>query len=53
MLPGLIYSRRFKSYVGIRKCRPKLENWRKYFLCRDLNTANKTIDWDKVPLISL
>lgn len=53
MLPGLIYSRHFKPYIGIRKCIAKLRNWRKYFVLRDLNTANKTLDWYKVPVISL
>lgn len=53
IVPGLSLSRRFKSYVGIKNCKFKLENWLKDFEFMDLNTANKTIDWDKVPVISL
>jgi hypothetical protein len=53
IVPGLSLSRRFKSYVGIKNCKSKLENWLKDFEFMDLNTANKTIDWNKAPIISL
>lgn len=53
IVPGLSLIRRFKSYVGLKKCQPKLEQWLKDFDFVDLETANQMIDWDQVPFIKL
>ncbi|WP_419213950.1 polysaccharide deacetylase family protein [Maribacter sp. X9] len=39
--------RRFKSYVGLKSCRPKLEKWLDDFDFIDLSTASKQIKWDQ------
>ena len=51
--PGLSLSRRFKSYVGLKQCQPKLEQWLKDFNFIDLETANQEINWDKVTVVRL
>ncbi|MDC3319271.1 polysaccharide deacetylase family protein [Flavobacteriaceae bacterium] len=53
MVPGLTYSRRFKSYVGIKNCKPKLERWLNDFNFIDLNQADQLINWNQVPVIKL
>tara|TARA_B100000963_G_C22624343_1_gene671568 strand:- start:1786 stop:2634 length:849 start_codon:yes stop_codon:yes gene_type:complete len=53
IVPGLSLTRRFKSYVGIKNCKFKLERWLNDFDFIDLKTANKEINWDKVPNIKL
>lgn len=53
MVPGLSYSRRFKSYVGIKKCKPKLEQWLSDFDFINLNQADQLINWKQVPVIKL
>jgi hypothetical protein len=53
LIPGLSLSRYFKSYVGLKKCELKLEKWLKDFKFTDLNTANKIINWDNVPVVKL
>jgi polysaccharide deacetylase family protein (PEP-CTERM system associated) len=53
ILPGLSLPRRFKSYVGIKNCKPKLEQWLKDFDFIDLNQADQLINWDQVPVIKL
>ena len=53
IVPGLSLSRRFKSYVGIKKCKIKLEKWLNDFDFIDLNNADQKIDWDRVPIIKL
>ena len=52
-IPGLSPSRLFKSYVGIRNCKTKLEKWLGDFDFIDLNQANQSINWSKVQLIKL
>ena len=46
--PGLSSFRRFKSYVGIKKCKIKLEKWINDFTFTDIEQANKSINWDEV-----
>ena len=41
IVPGLSLPRRFKSYVGIKNCKPKLEQWLSDFDFIDLNQADK------------
>jgi peptidoglycan-N-acetylglucosamine deacetylase len=53
VVPGLSLPRRFKSYVGLKQCQPKLEQWLKDFDFVDLETANKNINWDDVPVVKL
>ena len=53
IVPGLSLPRRFKSYVGIKKCKPKLEKWLRSFDFIDLNQADQTINWNHVPEIKL
>ena len=53
IVPGLSLPRRFKSYVGIKNCKPKLEKWLTDFDFMDLSSADKMIDWDHVPNIKL
>ena len=53
MVPGLSPFRRFKSYVGIKNCKPKLDNWLNDFDFIDLNQADQLINWGDVPSIKL
>ena len=53
IVPGLSPTRRFKSYVGIKNCKSKLEKWLNDFDFIDLNTANNIINWNHVPKIKL
>ena len=53
IVPGLSLPRRFKSYVGIKNCKPKLEQWLSDFDFIDLNQADQLINWNKVPVIKL
>ncbi len=53
IIPGLSLPRRFKSYVGIKNCKPKLEKWLTDFDFMDLSSADKMIDWDRAPNVKL
>ena len=53
MIDGLNATRKFKSYVGLKGCMKKLEKWVNDFNFIDLRSADKLVDWDKVPLIKL
>ena len=53
MIKELPYLRRFKSYIGLRNCQNKLQNWIKEFGFVDLESADKLIDWTKAPLVKL
>jgi len=53
IVPGLSLPRRFKSYVGIKNCKSKLERWLRDFYFTDLNKANESINWAEVPVIKL
>jgi len=53
LVPGLSISRYLKSYVGLKNCQFKLEKWLKDFKFMDLNSADKIINWDKVPIVEL
>ena len=53
LIPGLSPARRFRSYVGIKKCKPKLEKWLNNFDFIDLNQADRSINWSQVPVIKL
>ena len=53
LVPGLSLPRRFKSYVGLKKCKPKLERWLNDFDFIDLQQANKKVNWAKTPIVNL
>ena len=53
IVPGLSPVRKFKSYVGIKGCERKLNQWLKDFEFIDLNQADQLINWDKVPIVEL
>jgi len=53
IVPGLSLPRRFKSYVGLKTCKPKLEKWLTDFNFIDLEEANKLVNWEKVPIVKL
>lgn len=53
LVPGLSPVRKFKSYVGIRGCKKKLNQWLKDFEFIDLNQADRLINWDNVPTIKI
>ena len=53
IVPGLSLPRRFKSYVGIKNCKSKLEQWLSDFDFIDLNQADQSINWDQVPIVKL
>jgi len=53
IIPGLSLPRLFKSYVGIKKCKFKLEKWLNNFDFIDLDEADQLIDWAQVPVIKL
>ena len=53
IVPGLSPTRHFKSYVGIKKCKSKLERWLIDFDFIDLNSAEKIINWNDVPNFKL
>lgn len=47
LIPELSSIRRFKSYVGLKSCRPKLEKWLNDFDFMDISTADSLINWNK------
>ena len=53
IVPGLSLSRRFKSYVGIKNCKTKLEKLLRSFDFIDLNEADQKINWNQIPSIKL
>ena len=53
LLDGLSLPRQFKSYVGLKNCRPKLERWLSDYDFIDLNTANNETNWDIAPIVKL
>ena len=53
IVPGLALPRRFKSYVGIKKCKSKLEAWLDDFEFIDLHHADLSINWNQVPVVKL
>lgn len=53
MIKELSYSRKFKSYAGLKNCIKKLDSWTNDFDFRDLKGASLSIDWKEVPLIKL
>ena len=52
IIKDLSLIRKFKSYIGLKRCMPKLKNWVNDFDFLDLRTADQIIDWDNVKVIS-
>jgi len=53
MIQDLPLTRKFKSYVGLKTAQSKFERWLQDFEFIDIETANKMIDWNQVPIIKL
>ena len=53
VLRDLPIKRLFKSYVGLKKTKNKLNKWVNDFKFISLNEADELIDWGKVPVIKL
>ena len=53
IIEDLSLIRKFKSYVGLKSCLPKLNNWVNDFEFVDLKTADRNIDWNRAPLIKI
>ena len=45
--------RKFKSYVGLKNCKNKLEKWLKHEKFIDLSEADELIDWKSVPNVNI
>lgn len=46
MIKDLALHRKFKCYVGLKGCRPKLEKWLQEYHFTDIRTADQQINWD-------
>lgn len=53
VLEGLPLSRRFKSYVGVKRAESKLHRYLQDFAFTDIATADAMVDWTKVREIKL
>ena len=53
MLEGLPATRKFKSYVGLKGAENKLRKYLTEFKFTDIATAEKQIDWEKVPRVKI
>ncbi len=53
LIKDLSRARKFKSYVGIKGAEKKLDKWLQDFEFIDIETADKQIDWEKVPVVKL
>lgn len=53
MIKGLSKARKFKSYVGLKSCQPKLEKWLSEFNFMDLQSAVKQVNWEHAERINL
>lgn len=53
MLEGLPLVRRFKSYVGLKGAEKKLRKYLGEFEFTDIETAERMVDWEKVPIVKL
>ena len=53
MLEGLPATRKFKSYVGLKGAENKLRKYLTEFQFTDIATAEKQIDWQKVPRVRI
>lgn len=52
-IEGLSAYRKFRSYVGLKKSRAKLEHWLNDFHFTNLSSAVDSIDWNNAPVIKI
>lgn len=53
MLEGLPATRKFKSYVALKGAEKKLRKYLTEFEFTDIATAEKLVDWEKVPVVKI
>ena len=53
MIETLPLMRKFKSYVGLKHAEQKMMKWLTDFQFTDISTADREIDWDNVPVVSI
>ncbi|MBR4793284.1 MAG: polysaccharide deacetylase family protein [Bacteroidaceae bacterium] len=53
MLEGLPISRKFKSYIGLKGAEGKMRRWLNDFKFSDVATADETVDWSNVTVMTL
>lgn len=53
MLEGLPITRKFKSYVGLKGAEKKLRNYLTDFKFTDIESADKQIEWGRMPVVKL
>ena len=53
MVPGLSVKRKFKSYIGLKKCRKKLEKFLTDFKFEDLACTDNKINWDQAKIFKI
>lgn len=53
MIESLPLKRKFKSYVGLKHAEQKLYKWLTEFQFIDISTADKKIEWDRVPIVHI
>jgi len=53
MVPGLSLNRKFKSYVGLKGCKMKLQRFLNDFEFIDMKRATSIINWDECPVIKI
>jgi len=53
IIESLSLTRKFKSYVGLKKSETKLKKWLTDFDFTDIRSADKKINWDKAKIVNL
>lgn len=53
IIKGLSHARKFKSYVGLKSCKPKLKKWLNDFDFIDLSQAVAQVDWENADTVAL
>lgn len=53
IIESLSFTRKFKSYVGLKNSETKLKKWLTDFDFTDIESANKKINWDKAKIVNL
>ncbi len=53
LINDLSIFRKFKSYVGLKNCRFKLENWLNDFEFININIADSSIDWNNTKIVKI
>jgi len=53
VIESLSFTRKFKSYVGLKNSETKLKKWLTDFDFTDIRSVDKKINWDKVKIVNL